>query len=61
VGVVAPFDYTQLVWATAIGFLVWGETPKAATLAGAAIVAGCGIYILHRELVRRRPVAPAVV
>ncbi|MGZ6016928.1 MAG: DMT family transporter [Phenylobacterium sp.] len=61
VGVVAPFDYTQLVWATAIGFLVWGETPKPATIAGAMIVAACGLYILHRELVRRRPAVPAVV
>ena len=61
VGVVAPFDYTQLVWATIIGFLVWGETPKPATIAGALIVAASGLYILHRELVRRRPPAPAVV
>jgi drug/metabolite transporter (DMT)-like permease len=61
VGVVAPFDYTQLVWATGLGFLVWGETPKPATMLGAAIVAASGLYILHRELVRRRPPAPAVV
>jgi drug/metabolite transporter (DMT)-like permease len=59
VGVVAPFDYTQLVWATGIGFLVWGEAPKSTTLAGALIVAASGVYILHRELVRRRPPAPA--
>ncbi|HEY0438095.1 MAG TPA: DMT family transporter, partial [Phenylobacterium sp.] len=31
VGVVAPFDYTQLVWATGLGFLVWGDLPHAAT------------------------------
>jgi drug/metabolite transporter (DMT)-like permease len=61
VGVVAPFDYTQLVWATGLGFLVWGETPKPATIAGALIVAASGLYILHRELVRHRPTAPAVV
>jgi drug/metabolite transporter (DMT)-like permease len=50
VGVVAPFDYTQLVWAGALGVLIWGELPKPATLAGAAIVAASGLYILHREL-----------
>jgi drug/metabolite transporter (DMT)-like permease len=61
VGVVAPFDYTQLVWATGLGFLIGGELPHVATLAGALIVAGSGVYILHRELVRRRPVATAVV
>jgi drug/metabolite transporter (DMT)-like permease len=52
VGVVAPFDYSQLIWATLLGFLVWGELPHAATLAGALVVAASGIYILHRELLR---------
>lgn len=61
VGVVAPFDYTQLVWATGLGFLVWGELPHAATLAGALIVAASGVYIIHRELVRRRAVASAAI
>ncbi|HEY2752266.1 DMT family transporter [Phenylobacterium sp.] len=61
VGVVAPFDYTQLIWATAIGFLVWGELPRAATVVGALVVAASGVYILHRELVRRRSASVAVV
>ncbi len=51
---VAPFDYTQLVWASLLGFLVWGETPKFATLAGAAVVAASGLYILFRETRRFR-------
>jgi drug/metabolite transporter (DMT)-like permease len=59
VGVVAPFDYSQLIWATALGFLVWGELPHPATLAGAAVVAASGIYILHRELRRFRRAALA--
>ena len=59
VGVVAPFDYIQLIWATGLGFLIWGELPQPATLAGAVVVAGSGVYILHRELVRRRVVTPA--
>ena len=60
IGVVAPFDYTQLIWATILGFLIWGELPHMATLAGAAVVAASGIYILHRELLRfRRASAPA--
>lgn len=60
VGVVAPFDYTQLIWATILGFLVWGELPHAATIAGALVVAASGIYILNRELRRfRRPDAAA--
>jgi drug/metabolite transporter (DMT)-like permease len=54
VGVVAPFDYTQLVWATAFGFLIWGELPHPVTVAGAVLVAGSGVYILHREMGRFR-------
>jgi drug/metabolite transporter (DMT)-like permease len=54
VGVVAPFDYTQLIWATGLGFLIWGELPHAVTLVGAGVVAASGIYILHREIVRLR-------
>jgi drug/metabolite transporter (DMT)-like permease len=54
VAVVAPFDYTQLVWASLLGFLVWGETPKLSTLIGAVVVAGSGVYILLRETRRFR-------
>jgi drug/metabolite transporter (DMT)-like permease len=54
VGVVAPFDYTQLVWATGLGFLIWGEAPRPATLIGALLVAASGVYILYRELRRFR-------
>lgn len=60
VGVVAPFDYSQLIWATGLGFLFWGELPQPLTLAGAAVVAASGLYILHREIVRfRRATAEA--
>jgi len=60
VGVVAPFDYSQLIWATILGYLIWGELPQAATVAGAAVVAASGLYVLHRELLRfRRTSVPA--
>lgn len=54
VGVVAPFDYTQLVWAALLGLVFWGELPHPLTLIGAVIVAASGVYILHRELRRFR-------
>jgi drug/metabolite transporter (DMT)-like permease len=60
VGVVAPFDYSQLIWATILGYLIWGELPHAATLAGALVVAASGLYILHRELMRFRRATVAV-
>jgi drug/metabolite transporter (DMT)-like permease len=59
VGVVAPFDYSQLIWAALLGYLIWGELPRPATLAGAAVVAASGLYILHRELLRFRRAAVA--
>ena len=54
VAVVAPFDYTQLVWASLLGFFVWGETPQTLTLVGAIVVAASGVYILLRETRRFR-------
>jgi drug/metabolite transporter (DMT)-like permease len=47
--VLAPFIYTQIVWTTALGFLVFGDVPNHWTLAGATIVIGSGLYLLYRE------------
>ena len=41
--------YTQLVWATTAGYLVFGDVPTGWTLLGAAIVIASGLYLLHRE------------
>ncbi len=49
--VLAPFMYTQLVWATCFGYLIFGDVPNSWTLAGAAIVVASGLYLLHRERV----------
>jgi drug/metabolite transporter (DMT)-like permease len=53
IAVIAPFDYTQLLWAGLLGYLVWGDTPGPNTLLGAVIVAASGVYILFRETRRR--------
>lgn len=47
--IVAPFDYTGIVWATALGWLFWHEIPDAAAFLGAAIIVGSGIFVLWRE------------
>jgi len=52
--VLQPFNYTLLVWATAVGFLVFGDLPDGVTVAGAAIVVGSGLYTWWRERVRAR-------
>jgi drug/metabolite transporter (DMT)-like permease len=49
VAAIAPFEYTALVWATLLGFLVWGELPDGVTLVGVSIVVVSGLYIIYRE------------
>jgi drug/metabolite transporter (DMT)-like permease len=49
--VLSPFMYTQLIWATTLGFLVFRDVPDHATLAGAGIVIASGLYLVHRERV----------
>jgi len=49
-----PFSYTTLIWATVIGFVVFGNLPDLATVAGAGIIAASGIYTFARERRRRR-------
>jgi drug/metabolite transporter (DMT)-like permease len=46
---IAPFEYTALVWATLLGYLVWGELPDRYTLVGALVVIASGLYIIYRE------------
>ncbi|RKF15439.1 DMT family transporter [Roseovarius spongiae] len=45
----APFQYLEIVTATALGFLVFGDFPDALTWVGVAIILGSGVYIFHRE------------
>lgn len=52
--VVAPFQYTQMLWGMLAGYLVWGDLPDEAMLVGGSIVIASGLYILHREAFRRR-------
>ncbi len=47
--VVAPFDYTHLVWAMALGYLIWAEVPTVGMLVGAAVIIASGLYVLARE------------
>ncbi len=54
----APFFYAQLVGAVVLGRLVFGTLPDRWTLAGAAVVTGSGLYLLHRERIRRVPPGP---
>ena len=49
VATVAPFTYSNLLWATGYGFVVFGELPDQWTVIGAAVIILSGLYIFHRE------------
>jgi len=46
---VVPFTYSNLIWATLFGFVLFAELPDFWTVIGALIIAGSGLYIFHRE------------
>ena len=47
--IVAPMQYSQILWATAFGMLFFGETPDQATAIGAGVIIASGMYIVLRE------------
>ena len=58
VSAVVPFNYLSLVWASIMGFAVWGELPTLGLAAGAAVLVASGLYILWRERGSRPRPAP---
>ena len=55
----APFSYATIVWATLVGYFVFGSLPDLPTAFGASLLAAAGLYVWHRERVlRRRPTPP---
>lgn len=52
--IVSPFRYLTIVWAIALGYLIWSDFPDSYVLGGVALVICSGLYILHREIVVRR-------
>jgi drug/metabolite transporter (DMT)-like permease len=61
VSVVSPFDYLQIVAATAYGWLLFSTVPSAHTILGATLIAGSGLYTAFREHRRRMRQAAATV
>ena len=55
--VMAPFRYGSVVMAIGIGYVMWGDVPNALAFAGIAVIVTAGLYILHRERVKRRAAA----
>jgi len=56
VAVVAPFQYTQIIWGAVAGYLLWLHMPGPRLIIGALIVAASGLFVIYRELkVQDRP------
>lgn len=54
VSVISPFDYLQIVAATAYGWLWFSDIPRVHTIVGAALIAASGVYTAYREHRRHR-------
>ena len=57
--VVAPFEYTYIIWAVLFGYLFWSEIPEPTTILGVALLIASSAYIFHWEL-RRQAARPTV-
>ena len=51
--IIAPFQYSQMIWGVVFGLLVFGTSPDAASMIGAGIIIASGLYTLWREAARR--------
>ncbi len=56
--VVVPYQYTLIVWAVVLGYLVFGDVPEAMMLVGAGIIVAAGLFIFLREQARGTDSAP---
>jgi len=51
--VIAPFEYTSIIWAVIIEWTIWQYLPAQTTILGGLIIIGAGIYVIYRENVRK--------
>jgi drug/metabolite transporter (DMT)-like permease len=49
--VIAPLEYTALLWGIGLDWLLWNTTPALRSLAGAGVVIVSGVYLIRRESV----------
>ena len=61
VSVVVPMDYSSLLWAAGLGWLLFGALPAPATWIGAPVIIASGLVIVWRERVRRQEEVETVI
>lgn len=57
VSVIAPFEYTALLWATLFGWIFWGHLPGLMTLYGAILIVAADLLVLVQGKIKRDVVA----
>jgi drug/metabolite transporter (DMT)-like permease len=61
---VVPFRYTGIIWAIALGWLIWGHLPDGWALLGSAVIAASGMMAIEGRLPRlgrtRAGIAPGL-
>ena len=53
VSLIAPLEYTAIIWAIGFDYLLWQIAPLPSTLLGATIIIASGLYVMHRERYRK--------
>jgi drug/metabolite transporter (DMT)-like permease len=48
---IAPFTYSQIVWALILGYLVFGDLPDIWMLLGCTVIVASGLFVFYREAV----------
>lgn len=52
--VLAPFEYTALLWAVILDWIFWSAWPSSRIWLGASLIIACGLYLIWRERVQQR-------
>jgi drug/metabolite transporter (DMT)-like permease len=59
---VAPFTYVQMIWATAYGYIVFGQLPDGLSALGMAVIVASGVALfVHESRRARTPLKPPVI
>lgn len=58
--ILAPFEYAALIGGAIAGYLIWDEVPDRWVIVGASIIIGSGLYVVYREVGRRKEPEPLV-
>ncbi len=50
VALVAPFQYTQIIWGAVAGYFLWAHIPDIRLITGAVVVSASGLFVIYREV-----------